>query len=67
MAVKRYSRAPQHIKNAVRMLYVKALRLANNEPTETAEIQRLYQQVTDWMNGEDRYRKTVGEQEKDNG
>ena len=63
---KRYSRAPQDVKNTLRMLYVKALRLANNEPTETAEITALYQKLLDWANGEDRFRKETSAKENDN-
>lgn len=43
------NKAPQRIQNIERMLYVKALRLANDEPTEVAEIRALHLQLVQWM------------------
>ena len=43
------NRAPERIQNVERALYVKALRLANSEPTETAEIQALHLKLVQWM------------------
>lgn len=42
-------KAPKRIQNIEKMLYVKALRLANNEPTEVAEIRQLHEQLVRWM------------------
>ena len=47
------SRAPQRIKNQLRMLYVKALRLANDEPTETKEVKDLYYAISRRMNSDE--------------
>lgn len=43
------NRAPERIQNVERALYVKALRLANDEPTEVAEIHALHLKLVQWM------------------
>jgi hypothetical protein len=48
------NRAPQRIQNIERMLYVKALRLANGVPQndverEVAEMRALHLQLVQWM------------------
>ncbi len=46
----------QKQQNALRVLYVKALRLANNEPTEVQEIRHLYMKV---LQTEDQTKATI--------
>jgi len=50
------NKAPQRIQNIERMMYVKALRLANGEPTETAELQYLHAQLVRWMTNTEKIR-----------
>ena len=42
-------KAPQRIQDIEAMLYVKALRLANDEPQEVAEIRELHMKLIMWM------------------
>ncbi len=48
------NKVPERIRNIERMLYVKAIRLANEEPTEIREINELHQKLVAWMNGEEK-------------
>jgi len=48
------SRAPQRIKDIERRLYVKALRLANDQPEEIKEITELHRQLFEWMNNDEK-------------
>lgn len=45
--------------NALRALYVKALRLANGEPTEVEEIRHLYSEVLGTTISDSKFRKAV--------